>query len=119
MLVEIILPNALFEKTRYRLCADLKLAGVTVPRGFVTDGATVPRAFWWLFPPAGRYFLAAAVHDYLLEYEGNWREANRKFKDALLEQGVSRWVTYTMFSAVQVYQGGKALIKFVASKLRG
>jgi hypothetical protein len=38
----------------------------TVPAGFVTDGASVPRAIWWLYPPlGGAYDEAAAIHDYL------------------------------------------------------
>lgn len=38
---------------------------VEVPAGFVTDGASVPRAFWALLPVWGRYSRAAVVHDYL------------------------------------------------------
>ena len=40
----------------------------TIPAGFVTDGATVPRALSWLYPKYGVYLKAAIVHDYLLEY---------------------------------------------------
>lgn len=39
---------------------------VTVPKGMVTDGASVPRMFWWLLPTWGSYSRAAAVHDYLI-----------------------------------------------------
>lgn len=38
---------------------------ITIPQGFVTDGATVPRLFWGLIPPWGKYGQAAVVHDYL------------------------------------------------------
>jgi hypothetical protein len=38
---------------------------VTVPKGFQTDGASVPRMFWSIFPPWGIYGQAAIVHDYL------------------------------------------------------
>lgn len=41
---------------------------VTVPKGFLTDGASIPRIFWFLFPPFGRYMDAAIVHDYLCEH---------------------------------------------------
>ena len=41
---------------------------VTVPKGFLTDGASVPRVFWFLFPPFGRYMDAAVAHDYLCEH---------------------------------------------------
>jgi len=104
MRVEIILPRRTFEPTLYRLVSRLDLAGVSVPIGFVTDGASVPRMLWWLFPPVGRYFLAAVVHDYLLVTKKDWRYANKKFHEALKEQGVAPWVRATLFSAVQVYQ---------------
>lgn len=35
-----------------------------VRAGFVTDGASVPRVAWWLYPPlGGAYDRAAVVHD--------------------------------------------------------
>lgn len=44
------------------------LAGwtITVPAGFITDGASVPRPLWWLYPPfGGDYDEAAVIHDFL------------------------------------------------------
>lgn len=38
---------------------------VEVPAGFITDGASVPRLLWPLFPSWGRYSRAAVLHDYL------------------------------------------------------
>lgn len=38
---------------------------ITVPVGFVTDGASVPRAFWPLIPPWGTYSRPAVMHDLL------------------------------------------------------
>jgi hypothetical protein len=41
------------------------LPKVTVPIGFVTDFASIPRAFWSLLRPDGNYAYAAVIHDYL------------------------------------------------------
>jgi hypothetical protein len=41
---------------------------ITVPAGYLTDGASVPRVFWSLLPPWGAYGQAAVVHDLLCEY---------------------------------------------------
>jgi hypothetical protein len=38
---------------------------VPVPRGFVTDFASIPRPFWSFLPTWGRYGPASIVHDYL------------------------------------------------------
>lgn len=41
---------------------------VTIPAGYLTDGASVPRLFWNMIPPWGKYGQAAVVHDLLCEY---------------------------------------------------
>lgn len=40
---------------------------IEVPAGFVTDFATVPRVFWILLPPDGKYARASSIHDYLYD----------------------------------------------------
>src|SRR4051794_37527001 len=44
-----------------------RIAEVRVPAPFVTDLASVPRVFTWLFPRYGRYTKAAVVHDFLCQ----------------------------------------------------
>jgi len=92
-----VMPNRhWWQSPRYRLLESVTVAGHTVPAGFVTDGATVPRliavvagllavlfvalGYYWsaagalviavgviYFPPVGKYLQAAIVHDWLLE----------------------------------------------------
>lgn len=50
-------------RTRNPHCVET----VTIPAGFLTDGASVPRAFWSMLPPWGIYGQPAVVHDYLCE----------------------------------------------------
>jgi len=38
---------------------------VQIPKGFETDFASVPRIFWMIFPPDGKYTQAAVLHDYM------------------------------------------------------
>ena len=45
---------------------------VTVPTGFVSDGASVPWPFRMLIPRDGRYRDAAWVHDYLFSKRGEY-----------------------------------------------
>ena len=40
---------------------------VTVPAGYLTDGASVPSVLWSRLPPWGQYGQAAVVHDLLCE----------------------------------------------------
>ena len=55
----------------FRFWGELPRLGriwVTVPAGYLTDGASVPRLVWGLVPPWGAYGQAAVVHDLLCEY---------------------------------------------------
>ena len=36
-----------------------------VQKGFITDFASIPRIFWSIFPPFGRYTKSAVLHDRL------------------------------------------------------
>lgn len=49
----------------------------TVPPGFVTDFATVPRFMHWLVLPYGAYTRAAVLHDWLLTELAKWTAETR------------------------------------------
>src|ERR1700709_1690961 len=54
----------LFADVRYRIGQSDTV--IRVPRGFVTDFASIPQGFWSLnLSPNGRYSKAAIVHDFL------------------------------------------------------
>jgi hypothetical protein len=42
---------------------------IIVPEGFTTNGASVPRWFWWVpgFCPLARSLIGASIHDYLYD----------------------------------------------------
>jgi hypothetical protein len=86
---------------------------IVVPAGFETDGASVPRPLWWLYPPlGGDYDRAAVVHDYLyreaerLEGDDHGHlsraEADRIFWEAMGAEGF-RWS-----GRVVIYSGVRA-----------
>ncbi len=63
--------------TTWRLTSPLIWTGTkgdqfTVPIGFVTDFATVPRFLIWKTPPYGAYTRAAVLHDWLLTELATW-----------------------------------------------
>ena len=47
---------------------------ISVPKGFVTDLASIPRLFWTIFPPAAAYSYPAIIHDYLYWFQPCSRE---------------------------------------------
>ncbi|HGA8806982.1 TPA: DUF1353 domain-containing protein [Salmonella enterica subsp. enterica serovar Saintpaul] len=80
---------------------------ISVPAGFVTDLATVPRIFWTLLPPDGKYAKAAIIHDYL--YDNALRtkqEADKIFLDGMTVLGVPKWKRAIMYQAVRLFGRG-------------
>ena len=82
---------------------------VSVPRGFVTDLASVPRLFWMAFPPCGKYTPPAVVHDYL--YWEQPASCDRECADNILlkameEAGVSLATRKSIYVGVRT--GGES-----------
>lgn len=55
----------LVDKGMFRLLEDYVTPECTVPKGFVTNGASTGRFLQTLFPSYYTYFPAAIVHDYM------------------------------------------------------
>ncbi|EDH3762922.1 DUF1353 domain-containing protein [Salmonella enterica subsp. enterica] len=71
---------------------------ISVPAGFVTGLASVPRIFWTLLPPDGKYAKAAIIHDYL--YDNALRtkqEADLIFLEGMTVLGVPGWFGRGMY----------------------
>ncbi|HCM1892608.1 TPA: DUF1353 domain-containing protein [Salmonella enterica subsp. diarizonae serovar 57:c:e,n,x,z15] len=80
---------------------------IEVPAGFVTDLATVPRIFWSVMPPDGKYAKAAIIHDYLYDNAlRTKREADLIFLDGMAVLGVPKWKRIVMYLAVRIFGRG-------------
>jgi len=84
---------------------------IAVPVGFETDFASIPRALWALFPPAGPWGPAAVLHDFLYRTGLVPRaEADRLFREAMEDLQVPAWIRWSMWTALRAagsaaYQG--------------
>jgi hypothetical protein len=76
---------------------------VEIPKGFVTDLATVPRIFWGIISPSGRHDLACVVHDYLLDTGYNRKQADRELLHFLKLCRVHRFKSHLMYALVRGY----------------
>lgn len=73
----------------------------------ITDLASVPRIFWTLLPPDGKYAKAAIIHDYLYDNaQRTKKEADRIFLDGMTVLGVPKWKRTVMYWAVRVFGRG-------------
>lgn len=78
----------------------------TAPVGFKTDFASVPRIFWWLFPPTGEYKEAAVIHDYLYVTQPCTRaEADKVLLEAMKDLRVGTIKRRLIYSAVRLGGG--------------
>ena len=76
---------------------------VIIPKGFVTDLASVPRIFWPIVPPYGKHLEASILHDFLCRNEWARAKADREFLHAMKKAGVKRWRRMLMFWAVRAW----------------
>ena len=82
---------------------------ITVPKGFVTDLASVPRVFWTLFPRDGQYLEPAVVHDYCyqnLSCSLTRKQADEIFIQGMKAYGVGYFSRTLIYLAVRVFGNG-------------
>lgn len=78
------------------------LAAVTVPTGFVTDFASIPRLFWSVLRPDADYAFAAVIHDYIFwNQDRTIGEANRIFRHAMEDLRIPAGVSLPLYAAVE------------------
>ena len=88
---------------RYRVVNNYTYKEITVPTGYITNGANIPRIFWSFIPPNKSDIMEAVViHDYLCD-QGMYELADRYFKELLLESEVSTVTVFVMHGAVTSY----------------
>lgn len=104
-------PNKWTKDSEYILNVDFQILGVDIPKWYVSDGSSVPRIFWSLFPPVDKYLLAAILHDYLLDTDAGWSKANKEFSRALKLIGIRAWRYHLIMSGVRVNAWYKTTFK--------
>lgn len=92
-------------QNRHGLVIEWNGERVYIPRGFESDGASVPRLFWRLvFPTIDPQALRAALaHDYIYRTKPDgWtkEEADEMFYDLLIEDGVAKWRAWLAYKGV-------------------
>jgi hypothetical protein len=82
------------------------LKSVNVPVGFVTDFASIPRIFWSILPPDGKYTHPAIVHDFLYWTQTGAREdADQILKIMMEDFSVGTATVTAIYTAVRTFGG--------------
>lgn len=94
---------------KYKLLEDITVnvgsnAVTKVPSGFITDGYSIPRIFWNIFPPLGKDDKCAILHDYLYT-KGVFKRkfCDEIFLEAMKQSNVNRWKAYVKYFFVRVF----------------
>ena len=83
------------------------LGTVTVFTGFLTDLASIPKAFRNIFDPAGPWMGPAIIHDYLYSKASNShfnatrKQADDIFREAMYNLGIG-WERNVIYAAVRM-----------------
>jgi len=87
---------------KYRVEKDFIYKDVLVPKGYITNGANIPRVFWCFIPPfKPRYLKAVVLHDWLCDKE-EYKKADELFEEVLFKLEIS-FKTKVMVWAVKAY----------------
>jgi len=108
-----VMPSGKIFRLHFAFTYQLGKMKITVPVGFDTDFASIPRFARMLIPKLGRYNKAAVIHDYLyqhhmiektykLSYVFTRAEADAIFRDGMRDLGVAKWKYTLMYWAVRL-----------------
>ncbi len=93
------------DSTMVTLLDDIEISGWTVPKGFCSNGASVPRAFWaYCSPLDGRYLDVFCWHDWAYaEHILPRQKIDQLMRQYLIARGMSRAKSYTIYYAVRAF----------------
>lgn len=95
----------ILKKGVYKVLEDVTYKGVTVPKDFVYDGASVPLVLTPIIPRMYGTAKASLFHDYMCRVAKNKedrREADVFFRDFLIEEGMSEERAKAAFQGVRL-----------------
>lgn len=101
-----------FKNDRFMLCENfiVRIDGkiITIPKGFITDLASIPRIFWAIDAPNDTESIAPAIlHDYMYSADSNFsytrRDTDIIFYYALLANGANTFTAYRYWLGVRLF----------------
>lgn len=86
---------------------------IVIPRGFVFDGASIPRPLWGILSPTGLLLIPGLIHDFAYRYDYLWAidSEGRAYK---YREKSGRGVWDSLFRKVGKQVNGMAFIDLLA-----
>lgn len=101
-------------KDKYEVVKSYLYKDIRIKKGFVTNGADIPRVLWSIFPPnSPEYMSAIVIHDFLCDKypKVSYKEADKVFYEAMLEIGVAKWKAKLFYVCCSSYHRFKEIIR--------
>ena len=86
---------------------------ILIPKGFVFDGASIPRVLWGLLSPTGLLLIPGLIHDFAYRYDYLWA-IDSDGKIFIHEEGAGRKHWDLMFQKVGLEVNGMPIIDKLA-----
>lgn len=92
---------------RFMLLETIRVQGIAVPKGFITDLASIPFFLQWLISRIHKTTnTAALLHDYIYqtrEIKITRKEADTLFLQEMNSQNTPGWKSFLMFWGVRLF----------------
>jgi len=96
----------LVESFRYHLGSKESGLTITVPSGFKTNFASIPKVFWAILPPHGEWGKASVLHDWLYYSQTYHRFiSDAIFLEAMHVLNVTAWKKWVIYYSLVIFGG--------------
>ncbi|PAF46347.1 hypothetical protein BKH46_07710 [Helicobacter sp. 12S02634-8] len=80
---------------------------ILIPKGFESDGGSIPKIFWWLLSPFENYSKCCILHDYLCTqfHQGKLTRSycDKIFLEAMESINIKKSTRLALYLAVRLY----------------
>jgi len=88
---------------KFKVLHPIPYRDIVIPVGFTSDGASVPRLFWVIYPPNRTDYLPCAIiHDYLCDLK-QYSLADDYFWTCMCDLHINNTSKYPIITAVKAY----------------
>lgn len=96
---------------------DGKKREIYIPKGFIFDGASIPRWLWWLLQPMGILLIPGLIHDYAyrhrclkdtkggIKFSDDRRYWDKVFREVSIDVNRCKFISYAAWLALWIFGG--------------
>lgn len=99
------------EDLKFSIRGPKLAADYTIEKGYVSDGGTIPKIFWFILSPFEDYFTCCLLHDYLCDLATFNKDiyfyrkhADELFNEAMKQASIKKSTRLTLYAGVSLYR---------------